>query len=317
MKEGPLRRSVTRLMPKSSVYLALAAVLACSFMASGSGEDTTWESEGGHLVLMEQYTATWCESCSSVDEMVSEFTRENSGRLVRVAIHDHVADPLGTPITAHRIQLHPPAPVTPTFWMDGEMLGGGLPDKAMLSQELLSSESSRSDDSRMRLNLEKVTNSELSITLSITAAELDGESKASIFAILDSVSLNESEAENGLTEHHDVVFAYAESPVNGSDGWQYPEEVWSPMESAGHDDFPSSPIVIRTNLTIPDGVELSNLRLVAVHERANQNGEITMTKGVVELFIGEGEKEAGTPLAAPIAAILAISTIALTSQSRR
>jgi len=316
MKEGPLRWPVARLVPNYSAHLALAVVLACSFMVSGNGEDTTWESKGGHLILMEQYTATWCDSCSAVDEMVSEFTRENSGRTVRVAIHDHVADPLGTPITLHRIQNHPPAPVTPTFWMDGDMLVGGLPDRAMLSQELLSSESSRSDDSRMSLYLEKISNSELSITLSITSAELDGESRVSIFATLDRVSLNESVAANGLTEHRDVVFAYAESSINGSDDWQYPEEIWSALESSGYDDFPSSPIVFKTNLSLPGDVELSNLRLVAVHERSNQSEGIAMTKGAVELFIGEGDKEAGLSLAVPIIAMLAISTVVITSQSR-
>jgi len=308
---------VTRPDRNSSILLVLAMVLTCSSLASGTDENTTWESEGGHLVLIEQYTATWCETCSSVDEWMPDFTRDNSGRIVRVAIHDSVGDPLGTPITPHRIQIHTSAIVTPTFWMDGDLIVGGLPDQTALHQELLSSESTRSDDSRMKLSLTKAHNSTVSLTLSILDGELEEASRVSIFALLDKVELDDSQATNGLNEHRDVVFAYAESSINDSNHWYYPEESWDQLQSTGNEKFPSSPIVITANLSLPEGLELSNLRLVAVHERINPDDGEPLTKGAVELFVGQDEAASGIGLIAPLGVIMVISAFAITNQSRR
>ena len=93
---------------------ALAMVLLTLSLPLTSSQEHVpskeWSAEGGHSVLMEQYTATWCDVCASVDVWMPDFTSANGNRVARVAVHDTFDDPLGTPITAHRAQYHSTQP---------------------------------------------------------------------------------------------------------------------------------------------------------------------------------------------------------------
>ena len=68
-------------------------------------ESDNWYAEGGNSVLMEQFTATWCDVCAKIDPWVSNFADERGSRLVRIALHDPVADPLGSSISSERLSL--------------------------------------------------------------------------------------------------------------------------------------------------------------------------------------------------------------------
>ena len=65
--------------------------------------DESRAASGGHAVLLEQYTATWCDTCATVDPWVTEFTESHSSRIVRVALHPDDHDPFGSALTTKRI----------------------------------------------------------------------------------------------------------------------------------------------------------------------------------------------------------------------
>jgi hypothetical protein len=48
--------------------LALLSLILISPLNNAQQEEiNAWEVDGGHSVIMEQYTATWCDICASVE----------------------------------------------------------------------------------------------------------------------------------------------------------------------------------------------------------------------------------------------------------
>ena len=72
---------------------------------SAEDETNNWYIEGGNSVLMEQYTATWCDVCAEIDTWIGDFADNRGSRLVRIALHDPIADPLGNSISSERLSI--------------------------------------------------------------------------------------------------------------------------------------------------------------------------------------------------------------------
>ena len=46
-------------------------------------DNETWYIEGGNSVIMEQYTATWCDVCAKIDPWISDFVDDRGSRIIR------------------------------------------------------------------------------------------------------------------------------------------------------------------------------------------------------------------------------------------
>ena len=317
MKGAAEREPMPRLS-EGGWSVAFAVLVMSVPMSSGQVEapEEQWSTVGGHLVLMEQYTATWCDVCASVDVWMPEFTRANAGRVVRVAVHDTFDDPLGTPITSHRAQYHSSVPSAPTFWFDGDAMLVGSQDKATLHRELLSSEGKRSDDTMMSLVVRALSEDSISISVDIIDSPPQ-EGHLSIFVLRDSVIIDPDRATNGIIKHHDVAIAYAETSLIGDSKWSYPEESWDDASAAGYVTQSGDSVLVTHTFVVPDKVRIEGLRVVAVHETSTSEDNGPSTLGAVSVFLGEQENSAGTGLLIPLSFILALSTLAITTRSRR
>ena len=296
------------------------ALLTLSLPLTSSQEHVPseeWSAEGGHSVLMEQYTATWCDVCASVDVWMPDFTSANGNRVARVAVHDTFDDPLGTPITAHRAQYHSTALAAPSFWFDGSLLFGGAPDKASLHRALLSAEGQRADDTRMVLIVRALSASQISISVELSDIATPDSTQVSLFALRASASIGPEQATNGITEHHDVAFAYAETSIEGDAKWSYPDASWDDATGAGQSVEPGGVVVLTRTLELPEGVATEELRIVAVHESSSAEGSEPSTMGAVAVSLGNQGDSDGVGLLVPLSLILALSTLAITARSRR
>ncbi len=83
-----------RLLAIALVPLLLAPLVSAHL----DGPDVSRAASGGHAILMEQFTAPWCQVCATVDPWMPDFTADHSNRVVRVALHPNDHDPFGSPL---------------------------------------------------------------------------------------------------------------------------------------------------------------------------------------------------------------------------
>ncbi|MBK70354.1 MAG: hypothetical protein CMB53_03030 [Euryarchaeota archaeon] len=296
--------------------LMVAVILLCFTNPIVAQENNkSWSSDGGYTVLAEQFTAVWCEVCADVDPWMPEFTESNGNRVARVALHDDFDDPLGTPITDHRISRYSSEPPSaPSFWFDGEVLSGGAPDRSSIHRQLLSAEGSRSDDTHIRIEA-SVYSGDLHVETTLSDWSTLEQTQISIFIIEDFVVIEESEAINGVTRHHDVARAYHEVSINNQDDeWSF----WGEFDllSDGGISSSSSEIKLTIIASIPLGIEPNDLSIVAVHETIGES-ETHSTLGVLKLDLGEGPESSSISISLPLAIMMILSTISLKARSRR
>ena len=117
--------------------------------------------------------------------------------------------------------------------------------------------------------------------------------------------------------HHDVAIAYAETSLIGDSKWSYPEESWDDASAAGYVTQSGDSVLVTHTFVVPDKVRIEGLRVVAVHETSTSEDNGPSTLGAVSVFLGEQENSAGTGLLIPLSFILALSTLAITTRSRR
>ena len=295
-------------LAKCFTTLFITLILFTTPLNAEQEDDDIWDVEGGYSIIMEEYTATWCEICASVDSWMPDYTKANGNRVIRIAIHDTFDDPMGTPITDFRLQKYNISLVTPSFWFDGDMLAGGSPDTTTLHRSLLSAENKRQGDTGINLRV-KHYSGELYISsiLSDWSSELD--TKITFMILYNSVNLPLNLAENGVEQHHDVLFAYNEIYLNNSSNWAHPESSWSNILVQNN--------TISSQFKIPSESYFDNLKVVVIHEYVDYNENSPSTLGATSLSLGGDYQLSKIDLYLPIMIILLISIIPIIIQSRR
>lgn len=169
-------------------------------------ETNDWYVEGGNSVLMEHYTATWCDVCAKIDPWISNFVDDRGSRLIRIALHDPVNDPLGDSITSERLSNFPDGQdLAPSFWFDSDNQIKGLVAPVDLDRALLNSESNRDSDTSISILVSKdEINNSLKLVVDFFSEDNISDSQASIF-LLEDTSIDKSLATNSITWHEDVT----------------------------------------------------------------------------------------------------------------
>jgi hypothetical protein len=169
----------------------------------------------------------------------------------------------------------------------------------------------------MVLVVRTLSASQISISVELSDIATPDNTQISFFALRASVSIGPEQAINGITEHHDVVFAYAETSIEGDAKWSYPGDSWGGATGAGQSVEPGGTVVLTRTLELPEGVTAEELRIVAVHESSSAEGSEPSTMGAVAVSLGNQGDSDGIGLLVPLSLILALSTLAITAQSRR
>ena len=127
------------------------------------------KTNSGSLVLLEEYTATWCQSCAEIEPGVKELAEIHNERIALVALHpaDGVDD-LGNYASANRINslFNGEIKSTPTFIIDRENVIEGVPELSALNSLILQSQSKKSNFSEIEFSVIRINN-DLLLNLSI------------------------------------------------------------------------------------------------------------------------------------------------------
>ena len=178
-------------------------------------ESDNWYAEGGNSVLMEQFTATWCDVCAQIDPWISNFADERGSRLVRIALHDPVADPLGSSISSERLSIHSNSmDLAPSFWFDSNNEIKGTVDPVDLDRALLNSEGVRESDTIISISgAENFDSNSMDLRVNLFNVDNSSNSQVSIFLLAD-IIIDKSQATNGITTHEDVAVGYLNMEID-------------------------------------------------------------------------------------------------------
>ncbi len=157
---------------KRNINLAIFSFLVVIvFTSTGTIlEDETFEEKlskgiettGGSSILLEEYTATWCQICAEIDADVVELSELHSTRLILLRLHpaDGV-DNLGNYASATRINslFGENSKGTPTFVIDGDIAVEGLTTISQINSLILQKESSKSNFTELYMSILRVDNS--------------------------------------------------------------------------------------------------------------------------------------------------------------
>ena len=216
MRPGPNGWGMQKWMASTLIILFLLPLVN----ADTETPDESRMAIGGHAILLEHYTATWCDTCATVDPLVSEFVDEHTSRVVRVALHPNDHDPFGSALTTHRIglkQAEAELPL-PTFWFDGESELQGSASQSLLENELRSAELKRTDWIEMSVWWDSWGNSPHDdihrFHLNIDE-DLPPDAIITVFR-LETLEMTSEIANNGIDVHHDIATQMISFSPNGS-----------------------------------------------------------------------------------------------------
>jgi len=216
MRPGSNARGMQKWMACTLIILFLLPLAN----ADTDAPDVSREAVGGHAILLEHYTATWCDTCATVDPLVSEFVDEHTSRVVHVALHPNDHDPFGSALTTHRIGLKQidTELSLPTFWFDGGSELQGSASQSLLENELRSAEVKRTDWIGMSMWWDSWGNSPHDDThrfhLNIDG-DLPPDAIITVFR-LETLEMTSEIANNGIDVHHDVATQMISFSPNGS-----------------------------------------------------------------------------------------------------
>ena len=292
-------------------FTVLLLLVMTSSNIVADDESDNWYAEGGNSVLMEQFTATWCDVCAQIDPWISNFADERGSRLVRIALHDPVADPLGSSISSERLSIHSNSmDLAPSFWFDSNNEIKGNVDPVDLDRALLNSEGVRESDTIISISgAENFDSNSMDLRVNLFNVDNSSNSQVSIF-LLAEIIIDKSQATNGITTHEDVAVGYLNMEIDTN---------FSTDDITSETNFNSRFTNIsmtrnvnsfQINLDFPLGNEdIEDISIVVAHEKIVDGQRSTL--GAVSLNLDNSQNSNGINVVFPLIVICIISTVIL------
>ena len=284
----------------------IATLVGLPSLASTDTESRFYSNGSGATVLIEEHTATYCQTCAQIDPMVLDFLRDNGNRAIRVALHPPADDLLGTEISTHRLSLSGEnLSVTPTFVMDGDVVSQGYVDRTDMQLNLRSAEL----DKRGILSLQaEVLVSGNAIQVSSPSLSLEPNQRLTIFLVERVVVHDFGTSPNGLDQNHDVARAMISIDDENDVKAEYIPDIWnaSVPQNVNH--------TIRFLLS--DGDDPLSFDVVLVVESREEGPNNILSSTIVRLSEETGDESKVNPLVLVIG-IGVMSTLVFIVQSRK
>ena len=284
----------------------IATLVGLPSLASTDTESRFYSNGSGATVLIEEHTATYCQTCAQIDPMVLDFLRDNGNRAIRVALHPPADDLLGTEISTHRLSLSGEnLSVTPTFVMDGDVVSQGYVDRTDMQLNLRSAEL----DKRGILSLEaEVLVSGNAIQVSSPSLSLEPNQRLTIFLVERVVVHDFGTSPNGLDQNHDVARAMISIDDENDVKAEYIPDIWnaSVPQNVNH--------TIRFLLS--DGDDPLSFDVVLVVESREEGPNNILSSTIVRLSEETGDESKVNPLVLVIG-IGVMSTLVFIIQFRK
>ena len=292
-------------------FTVLLLLVVSSSNIVAEDESNNWYTEGGNSVLLEQYTATWCDVCAQIDPWVSNFADDRGSRLVRIALHDPLEDPLGSIISSERLSIHSNSmELAPSFWFDSNNEIKGAVDSVDLDRALLNSEGVRDSDSIISISgTESFDTDSMNLKVNLFNIDNSSNSQVSIF-LLAEVNIDKSQATNGITTHEDVAVGYMNMEIDTN---LTIEEVTSETNfNMRFTNISMTRIIDSFELNLDfflENQDFEDFSIVVAHEKTVDGQRSTL--GAVSLSLENSQDSNGINVIFPLIIICLISTVIL------
>ena len=235
------------------------------------------ESNGGSTIILEEYTATWCQVCAEIDPEVKELASMHDERVALIALHpaDGVDD-LGNYASSKRINYlfnNSPIIQSPTFLLDGDIILEGADQINMLNSKIMQTQSKKSDFTKIFFSAKRINNS---INFEII---LDSESTgiANIMIIENKLISNNyvgdlEKFDNVLVDMISINLDN-KSVISGTNDWFFIQNNSNNKTN------------IFATYNIKGEINIENIGFLASHEIQNEN--TTTVLGAVKIFQGD------------------------------
>ena len=292
-------------------FTVLLLLVVSSSNIVAEDESNNWYIEGGNSVLLEQYTATWCDVCAQIDPWVSNFADDRGSRLVRIALHDPLEDPLGSIISSERLSIHSNSmELAPSFWFDSNNEIKGAVDSVDLDRALLNSEGVRDSDSIISISgTESFDTDSMNLKVNLFNIDNSSNSQVSIF-LLAEVIIDKSQATNGITTHEDVAVGYLNMEIDTNLSI---EEVTSETNfNMRFTNISMTRIIDSFEVNLDfflENQDFEDFSIVVAHEKTVDGQRSTL--GAVSLSLENSQDSNGINVIFPLIIICLISTVIL------
>ena len=292
-------------------FTVLLLLVMTSSNIVADDESDNWYAEGGNSVLMEQFTATWCDVCAQIDPWISNFADERGSRLVRIALHDPVADPLGSSISSERLSIHSNSmDLAPSFWFDSNNEIKGTVDPVDLDRALLNSEGVRESDTIISISgVENFDSNSMDLSVNLFNVDNSSNSQVSIF-LLAEIIIDKSQATNGITTHEDVAVGYLNMEIDTNLSI---EEVTSETNfNMRFTNISMTRIIDSFEVNLDfflENQDFEDFSIVVAHEKTVDGQRSTL--GAVSLSLENSQDSNGINVIFPLIIICLISTVIL------
>ena len=262
--------------------------------------------EGGYSILVEEYTATWCESCAEIDKDLEIITDDHGSRISMISYHpsDDI-DAFQPPASEHRLERlrlqHPNLAATPSFVVHNGLVREGVASWPDVQSDILKEESSQ----RGYTNLK------------VTAQTNDTEIMVTVFPPFDQATDNQTQISILFVQHNKQI----------SDEFINPGTDSRDRVLVGLAEFPfvGNPVSIDTTIIAPFVVSypidsMDEWSVIVVHEYTNEallnkTTEDSSPLGVAEISVKEPHREeaAEIPIILPIIIFVCIGALGIVS----
>ena len=292
-------------------FTVLLLLVVSSSNIVAEDESNNWYTEGGNSVLLEQYTATWCDVCAQIDPWISNFADDRGSRLVRIALHDPLEDPLGSVISSERLSIHSNSmELAPSFWFDSNNEIKGAVDSVDLDRALLNSEGVRDSDTIISISgTESFDTDSMNLKVNLFNIDNSSNSQVSIF-LLAEVIIDKSQATNGITTHEDVAVGYLNMEIDTNLSI---EEVTSETNfNMRFTNISMTRIIDSFEVNLDfflENQDFEDFSIVVAHEKTVDGQRSTL--GAVSLSLENSQDSNGINVIFPLIIICLISTVIL------
>ena len=268
-----------------SVLIILTFILNGTIINSESFTDNLIdgiETNGGSTIILEEYTATWCQTCAEIDPDVKELVSMHDERVALIALHpaDGVDD-LGNYASSKRINYlfnNSLMIQSPTFLLDGDVVMKGADEINMLNSKIMQTQSKKSNFTKINLSVKKVNNS----------IEFEMELDSKLSGIVNIMIIeNKLVSENYVGELNRFDNVLVEMISIDLDNYNLISgtEEWSFVIT----NSTTNKINIYAKYNIDGKMNVENIGFLASHEVQNDN--MTSVLGAVKIIQGENINE--------------------------
>ena len=268
-----------------SVLIILTFILNGTIINSESFTDNLVEgieTNGGSTIILEEYTATWCQTCAEIDPDVKELVSMHDERVALIALHpaDGVDD-LGNYASSKRINYlfnNSLMIQSPTFLLDGDIVMKGANEINMLNSKIMQTQSKKSNFTKINLSVKKVNNS---IEFEM---ELDSKLSGNVNIMIIENKLVSENYVGELNRFDNVLVEMISIDLDNYNLISGTEE-WSFVIT----NSTNNKINIFAKYNIDGKMNVENIGFLASHEVQNDN--MTSVLGAVKIIQGENINE--------------------------